>query len=68
MYEFQYNKFMFIIINYSNHKRDKLTMKYNVNDCVGFGVIHNNSGSTFSLHTDIQIASCTIIGILKMNK
>jgi len=41
-------------------------MKYNVNDCVGFDAIHNNSGSTFSLHTDIQIASCTIIGILKV--
>jgi len=41
-------------------------MKYNVNDCVGFETIHNNSGSTFSLHTDTQIASCTIIGTLKV--
>jgi len=36
-----------------------------VNDCVGFGMIHSTSGSTFSLQIATQIASCTIIGTLK---
>jgi len=37
-----------------------------VNDCVGFGIIHSTSGSTFSLHIATQIASYTIIGTLKV--
>lgn len=51
---------LYVISNIS--KLNLRTTKYNVNDCFGFDEIRSNSGSTFSLHIETQMASCTMTG------